>query len=707
MERNRGDLAKAEEYHRQALAIYEKVVPGSLNFASGLNYLGVVARDRGDPVNAEKYFIEALATYQKLSSNSLSVAACLNNLGMVEANLREFAKAETYYGQAAQIGKKNAPESPTYAESVAGLAGAERDLQQPDQAARLYVQAIDLFENQLARFGGSSDSRAGFRAKHAGYYSAYADLLLTQKQPELAFQVLERSRARTLLEMLSEAHVDIRQGADPSLVDRERTLQLTLAAKSNRKISLLEGKHSDEQVAAVSKEIDELLSQYHEVEGQIRSRNPNYAALTQPQPLNAKEVQQQLLDADTVLLEFTLGEKCSFVFVLTPTSLDAYELPKRSEIEDAAHRVYDLLTSRNRWIEGETSSRRQERVARGESQYQKASATLSQMILGPVGARLEGKRLLIVADGALQYIPFAVLPAPASDPGKTPLPLVAEHEIVNLPSASVLALLRRQAGRREAPPEEVAVLADPVFSKDDSRVGPAAQTEQVAAFTSERTPDPGQLFPEQLTRSLRDVGLGTRQGGAALPRLVFSRREADAIMALTISGSGIEALDFQASRETALKGDLSRYRIVHFATHGLLDNDHPELSGLVLSMVDHEGRPEDGFLDLQDIYNLKLSADLVVLSACETGLGKRITGEGVVGLTRAFMYAGATRVVASLWKVDDVATAELMERFYRGMLKEGLRPPAALRQAQIEMQEQKRWADPYYWAAFTIQGEWK
>jgi CHAT domain-containing protein/Tfp pilus assembly protein PilF len=707
--RNRGDLAEAEEYHRQALAIYEKLVPGSLNFASGLNYLGVIVRDRGDPAAAEKYFTQSLAIYEKLSSGNLSVADCLNNLGTVAASRGDLAKAGEYYGRALEIGKKNAPESPAYAESVAGLAGVLRDQQQPEQAAGLYAQAIDLFENQLARFGGSSDARAGFRAKHAGYYSAYADLLLTQKQPELAFQVLERSRARTLLETLTEAHVDIRQGADPSLLEREQTLQRTLAAKSNRKINLLEGKHTAEQVAAVSKEIDELLSQYHEVEGQIRSRNPNYAALTQPQPLSAKEVQQQLLDTDTVLLEYTLGEKRSFVFVVTPASLDSYELPKRSEIEDTAHHVYDLLTSRNRWIEGETSSQRAERLAEGEAEYRKASATLSRMILGPVAARLEGKRLLIVADGALQYIPFAVLPAPAGAPGQPAMSLVAGHEIVNLPSASVLGLLRHQANGRGAALREVAVLADPVFDKNDARVGKPA-TRQPSTESSQEKTVPSvseQLFPEQLTRSLGDVGMGTRQGGAALPRLAFSRREADAIVALTNSGSSLEALDFRANRQTALNKDLSQYRIVHFATHGLLDNEHPELSGLVLSMVDPEGRPQDGFLDLEDVYNLKLSADLVVLSACETGLGKQITGEGLVGLTRGFMYAGASRVVASLWKVDDVATADLMGRFYRGMLKEGLRPAAALRQAQIEMQKQKRWADPYYWAAFTMQGEWK
>ena len=187
----------------------------------------------------------------------------------------------------------------------------------------------------------------------------------------------------------------------------------------------------------------------------------------------------------------------------------------------------------------------------------------------------------------------------------------------------------------------------------------------------------------------------------------FSREEADAIAEFVLGRSLLKATDFQASRAKAVSGELSNYRIVHFATHGLLNSEHPELSGLVLSLVDENGRPQDGFLRMHEIYNLRLPAEVVVLSACQTGLGKEIKGEGLVGLTRGFMYAGAQRVVASLWQVDDLATAELMKRFYRGMLKDNLRPAAALREAQVELMKQKRWSSPYFWAAFVIQGEWR
>lgn len=168
------------------------------------------------------------------------------------------------------------------------------------------------------------------------------------------------------------------------------------------------------------------------------------------------------------------------------------------------------------------------------------------------------------------------------------------------------------------------------------------------------------------------------------------------------------ALNFAASRANALDEKLSDYRILHFATHGILNSTHPDLSGLVLSLVNEKGQPQDGFFRLHEIYNLKLNADLVVLSACQTGLGKEVKGEGLIGLTRGFMYAGAPRVIASLWKVNDSATAELMKIFYQKMLGEKkLSAAAALRAAQVELLQQKRWAHPSFWAAFTLQGEWK
>jgi len=730
--RDQGDLAKAEEYYRQALAIKEKKAPGTRSLASTLNSMGSLVTERGDLAKAEEYLLQALTIGEMTAPGSGTVASTLDSLGEVAVDHGDLPKAQEYYQRALAIWEKLSPGSADHAETLAALAEIKLREAQLDAAASFFEQALNALETQMARLGGGEETRYKFRARHADYYRDYIDLLVRQKQPGLALQILERSRARTFLEMLAEAHIDVRKGVDPALIERQRSLEADITAKTNRRIQLMTDEHTNEQIAAVNREIEKLLVQHKDVEEQIRASSPSYAALTQPQPFNAKQV-QQLLDDDTLLLEYTLGEDRSYVFAVTPNSLNVYELPKRIEIESAARHVRELLAASNRYDSGESGVRRQARLDESDANYGRAAAALSQMVLGPAATQLQQKRLLIVGDGALLYISFAALPAPSlfsapasgavapealSSEHGTAMPLVVEHEIVNLPAASVLAVLRREAMERKPASKAVAVLADPVFAREDVRVRLGAKTQKRGGETvhgaqnkAEDKKDDGEgtsASPvEHLTRSMTDTGLQSERGGVYLPRLPFSRREAATILSVTPTGQGMEALDFQASRATAISPDLAQYRVVHFATHGLLDNEHPELSGLVFSLVDQHGKPQNGFVELQDIYNLNLSADLVVLSACETGLGKEVRGEGLVGLTRGFMYAGANRVMASLWSVDDVATAELMGRFYQAMEQQGRRPAAALRQAQVAMLKQERWSSPYYWAGFVIQGEWK
>ncbi len=327
------------------------------------------------------------------------------------------------------------------------------------------------------------------------------------------------------------------------------------------------------------------------------------------------------------------------------------------------------------------------------------------MLLAPVGALLGKKRLLIVADGALQYIPFAALPVPTDASNAAQTPLIVAHEIVSLPSASTLAVLRREAGERKGATKTLAVLADPVFERTDERFKtgagrPAVNTNAPAAPVGE-----SRGLGLIAAKAAQESGVATTD--LRIKRLPATRREADAISALAPPAARLEALDFAANRAAATNPALADYRFVHFATHGLLDSQHPELSGILLSMFDEQGTPQDGFLRAHEVFNLKLNADVVVLSACQTGLGKEVKGEGLVGLTRGFMYAGAPRVVVSLWSVNDAATAELMTRFYRGMLGDKLRPAQALQAAQVSMLNDKRFAAPFYWAAFTLQGEWR
>jgi CHAT domain-containing protein len=472
--------------------------------------------------------------------------------------------------------------------------------------------------------------------------------------------------------MLSESGTEIREGVDVKLIERERELNRLISLKAAQQTRLLNRKHTETEAAAAEKELDTLTAELELVQGRIHTSSPRFASLTQPAPLDAKEIQKSVVDQDTVLLEYSLGAEKSFLWAVTPSAIDAFELPKRAEVEAAAKRVYDLLTARNRRPEKETAAARATRLRQSDEDYAAAAAKASQMLLGPVAAKIAGKRLLIVGEGVLSYLPFGALPEPASG-----APLIVDHEIVMAPSASVVAVLRQETAGRKPAEKALAVLADPVFTPDDARIAQQRSAVKPA------------------------------DGGEEFVRLRFSRTEADQIARLAPASATLKALDFEASRELAMKPDLGRYRIVHFATHSVLNNDRPELSGVVLSLVDRSGKTQNGFLRLYDVYNLRLGADLVVLSACQTALGGEIKGEGLIGLTRGFLYAGAPRVVASLWEIDDRGTADLMKHFYEGMLARGERPAAALRNAQIAMWKTKGSEQPYYWAAFTLQGEWR
>jgi CHAT domain-containing protein len=341
--------------------------------------------------------------------------------------------------------------------------------------------------------------------------------------------------------------------------------------------------------------------------------------------------------------------------------------------------------------------------------------SLSRILLAPVATELGKKRLVIVADGALQNLPFAMLAEPTNSRtgamGRSSTaafaPLVVNHEVISLPSASALAALRQELGGRKPAPNGVAVIADPIFNAVDDRIKLVAAKPAAGTAPAGGSQD---IAYTRIIEHLAETDVNTKVRKLVIPRLPFTRQEADQILAIAGAATGssnLRALDFKASRATATSPELSLYRYVHFATHGLLDSQRPGLSALVLSLVDEHGESQDGFLRAHQVYNLNLPAELVVLSACQTGLGKEIKGEGLVGLTRGFMYAGAARVMVSLWNVNDKATSELMVKLYRKMLKEGQRPAEALRATQVEMWRERQWRSPYYWAAFTLQGEWR
>jgi CHAT domain-containing protein len=308
---------------------------------------------------------------------------------------------------------------------------------------------------------------------------------------------------------------------------------------------------------------------------------------------------------------------------------------------------------------------------------------LADLIIAPVARRLVHSKLLISADGALNYVPFVALPSLSGDGGH----LLDEFEISMAPSMSALAAIRDRK-RSVEPTRTLLVFADPVFTRDDARLTGFQDAGIMLAAADNALP----------VRSARRF--------ERLPRLPYTAMEARAIEAVAPEHSSTFALGLDANRRILDAADVEDYRYLHFATHGLIDTEHPALSALALSRYDETGTAERFLLTLDDIYDLHLNADLVVLSACDTALGREIRGEGLVGLTQGFMHAGARSLVVSLWQVPDRATSELMSRFYEFLLNEGLRPAAALRQAQLSIASERRWADPYFWGAMVMIGDW-
>jgi CHAT domain-containing protein/tetratricopeptide (TPR) repeat protein len=678
-----GNLEKALDYYNQALPLVQQG-GDRLGVAATLSNIGNVYADKGENHKALDYYNQALLLAQKLGNRS-QLAITLSKIGKVYSSLGETQKALDYYNQALSLARIVGNRS-REAFTLSSIAALERDRGNLNAALTQIEDALKIIESLRSKIA-SQELRSSYFASKQDYYKFYIDLLmqLHKTNPSSGYdaQALyasERARARSLLELLSEARADIRSGVNPELLAQEQTLKQQLNAKEQRRVQLLNSQDNEAQAAALQKEIQALLNQYQEVQAQIRVKSPHYAALTQPQPLTLQQIQSTLLDDNTLLLEYSLGKERSYLWAVTKTGITSYELPKGADIEAAAKRFRDALTvPTQRTFPAKVAS---------------AATELGNMLLSPVAGQLGDKRLVIVSDGALQYVPFSALRVPGKS-GDSNLPLVVEHEIINLPSASTLAVLRRELAGRKPAPKTAAVLADPVFTKDDERLNGVGQASRLPQGERERNSISGEL-----ERAASDTGV-------TFDRLPGTRQEAEQILALLPATEREQAFDFAASRTIATSPDLAQYRIVHFATHGILNSVNPELSGVVLSLVDEHGAPTNGFLRLHDIYNLNLPAELVVLSACQTGLGQDVKGEGLVGLTRGFMYAGAARVVMSLWSVDDQATAKLMQIFYKKMLKEGLKPQAALRAAQVEMSQHPQWSSPYYWAAFTIQGEWR
>lgn len=683
-----GKSETAEQRARQALEISKAI--GNRQAESGSNkLLASLYRDSRQYAKSEEFNKQALLIARQMG-NRYKEVDILTSLGGVYRLAGKHRQALDTLNESLALARNLKMPFWEY-QSLYELASQDAESGELEQAQNRIEEALRIVESLRAGLI-VYELRSSFVGTVQGAYQLYLDILMQRhsRNPNADFaaqalQACERGRAQGLVEMLEEAKADIRRGVDPQLLKREDELQSRISAKTEERLALGSNADNQAKAAEVEKALETLKDELGQVETSIRAKSPQYASLAKPKPVSVHELQTKLLDDDTLFLEYSLGEKQSWLWAVTKTSFTSYKLPAGPEIETAARKLYDLL-------------RRPAQTGNPDA-VAKAARSLSDLVLKPVAARLRNHKLMIAADGALQYVPFGVLPEPVvAGKSASSTPLVVKHTLMVIPSATTLAVLRQGLPARQPAPKTIAAFADPVFGRYDDRLAEALRRQNDLAPT-------GPATLEQLERAVR-VG----ESGLLLPRLPFSQSEAEAIAGIAPKDQSLVATGFQATRELAMSERLKEFRFIHFATHGVFNTQRPDLSGLFFSTINEQGDAQKGFLGISEVYGMTLPADLVVLSACDTGLGKQVKGEGLVGMTRGFMYAGARRVVASLWKVNDASTAELMKRFYQGMLgPKKLSPSAALREAQVSMwadKKDKRRQAPYHWAAFVLQGEW-
>ena len=714
----------------------------SIVFSSYELGVGRIAYVGNDLETARKHFQNALdaagsslAGVAKLGQVRRFRAAARTSLGDVLLKQGKFKDASKFYSDAkkgAQDDKRLDlmwPAQRGLGRSLWLQAAQEKDVK---KATSLRESALSNYRESLAtietlRQGSlrADEARTTFLATIKDVFdestSANAEMAIGTSAPGSplsgkaleyaaeAFRISEQSRARSLLDLLSETESAITEGVPADLLkrkqenlDRQQDIAdlLTGVSISNEE---LKKKPSELDV-----ELEKLQTEYEEIENGIRTASPRYASLTSNQPLTLADTQAKVLDDQTVLLEYSLQSDSSYLWFVSKSSANIFKLPGRSSIDKLATdlRAQLIPSKLQRRIVGIDVLEPDRGLGIATSAPEDAAAfiaasnALYKVVIDPAGTALTDKRLMIVADGALNYIPFEVLLKSADSGDFSSLSyLVKTNEIVYSPSASVVAAIKQQRTKNAG--RSMLIIADPVFNSNDARSRKGA---------------PGTADSEVrglgIQSALADVAgepvsPPAKMEGLPLARLAGTRLEADQISKLA-KASGAQAdlwLDLDANEDNLDARDITKYRIIHVATHGLLNAERPQFTGVVLSLVGN--KTKDGFLRTDEVFNLRLGGPLVMLSACETGLGKEKRGEGVMGLTRAFMYAGAPTVGVSLWSVADRSTAELMTDFYRRLLTANeSSSSSALRGAQLAMIAGKKYSAPFYWAPFVLVGDW-
>ncbi|HTS50669.1 MAG TPA: CHAT domain-containing tetratricopeptide repeat protein [Bryobacteraceae bacterium] len=633
---SRKEFAKAADADGEALEI-SQAAGNQREIALALLALADAANSQGDWSAALDRGQEALDAIRKIDDRREEGRA-LSLMGDALRHQNPSAGLETL--QSALAIQQQLVDPDQEALTHSRMAHAEEQMGDLPGAREHALAALDLLES-VRRNAPPEGPRVSFEASKRGFYLEAADILvrLDRQSPGAgfdseAFQISERARARGLLDQLGQDGVGYGRDVSPALARETRSTLELIDAKASLLTRLLSSRSTASRAASVRSQLDALESKYGIERAQIRHGCPRCETLIDPQPLALDAIQGDL-DHHSILLEYMLGPERGYLWVVTKTSLQLFDMPASSEIEKLVRQARAALTEPAETMGGESAGDVRARLASSERDFSRLAQVLARMLF-PQGVELSGRRVLIAADGPLYYLPFQAL-------------LPASSEVLLIPSASGFAMLRRTGESGTQPRNSIAIFADPLY----------------------------------------------QAGSDQLPRLRLSREEALRIAAVA-PGVKTIILGAHATRAAAEDASLGQYAILHFAAHALIDQERPELSGIALA---------DGELRLPDIYNLSLHARLVVLSACRTALGASEEGEGPISLARAFLYAGAGGVVASLWDVDDRATEIFMTHFYEGLFGHGFSAAGALQFARQSVQSNPVWRHPYYWAGFVLIGD--
>jgi len=716
-----GDWDSALNYSRNALDVF-----GRANYAKGELATLVTLIDLNFRIGDERAAMDAFQRAEQLSGalhDDFYLATAYSNLADHYSSKAENPEAERLYRKSLEIFSKvnyarglssvrsslgelylrwgSRDEARQYLESALSISRDIKDTLGETRAAYDLARlahdegnvdhAIELLETVVAADGSlaakisNSQLRLGFLGNSFDRNGFYISLLMGRNSAgsdpasiTKALQVAERSRAQVIVENISLAGTEFRRDAAPEVVERENAIRIQLNAHADRLTNLLSRNAENPEIETVSAEIRKLENELEEIRADLKESSPFYSGIKDPPQFDPGEFQRDVLDENSVLLEYSLGEDESFLWLVDKAGVSSFALPAGAEVE---RRIEDLLRDlkAREAMSGENVEDYQARVANADADYRVEARQLSHILLGPVADKIRGKRLIFVPDGKLLYLPFSALPLPDAVDDE---PLLLSNEVVYEPSAQTLSLLARNRGKAAAAAKDLLVFSDPVFSLDDPRLA----GREIA--TSENDPSDRFRFVESLKN---------------LQRLPGSGAEASSITS-SLGGATDSFSGFAATRDRLLATDLANYKIIHFATHALTDENRPELSGVVLSRYDQDGRPQNEFVRLNDIYGMNLKADLVVLSACETGAGKEVKGEGLISLNNAFLQVGAKSVLATVWKAEDGASQTLMKEFYSGIAA-GMTPSKALQQAQVKLWKMPQYKSPFFWAAFTLHGD--